>query len=90
MYNKSHLVKSKPFVLGEIGFLAEKRRINVAVTRARRHLTVIGDSETVSKDGFLKSLVDYMNQHGEVETAQTYMDGTYRICHELTVEIKFY
>ena len=38
------------FILGEVGFLSEKRRINVAVTRARRHLAVIGDSETVSHD----------------------------------------
>ncbi|XP_028399828.1 DNA-binding protein SMUBP-2-like [Dendronephthya gigantea] len=31
---------------GEIGFLAENRRMNVAVTRARRHLTIVGDSTT--------------------------------------------
>ncbi|XP_033743821.1 DNA-binding protein SMUBP-2-like [Pecten maximus] len=60
---------------GEVGFLSEKRRINVAVTRARRHLAVICDSETVSHDEFLKSLVDYLSSHGEVQTAQDYIDS---------------
>lgn len=34
---------------GEVGFLGEKRRLNVAMTRPRRHLCVIGDAETVAK-----------------------------------------
>lgn len=33
----------------EVGFLAEKRRLNVAMTRPKRHLCVIGDSDTVSR-----------------------------------------
>ncbi|KAJ2958002.1 hypothetical protein NQZ79_g6351 [Umbelopsis isabellina] len=32
----------------QVGFLAEKRRLNVAMTRAKRHLCIIGDSETLS------------------------------------------
>ncbi|XP_041053108.1 DNA-binding protein SMUBP-2 [Carcharodon carcharias] len=59
---------------GEVGFLAEDRRINVAVTRARRHLTVVCDTRTVSTHPFLKSLVDYMTEHGEVRTAFEYCD----------------
>ena len=39
---------------GEVGFLAESRRLNVAVTRARRHVAVICNAETVSRDPFLK------------------------------------
>lgn len=31
----------------EVGFLGERRRLNVAMTRPKRHLCVIGDSETV-------------------------------------------
>lgn len=59
---------------GEVGFLAEDRRINVAVTRARRHLVVVCDARTVSTHPFLKSLVDYMTEHGEVRTAFEYCD----------------
>jgi ATP-dependent RNA/DNA helicase IGHMBP2 len=35
-----------------VGFLAEKRRMNVAITRARRHLAVVCDSVTVSNDPY--------------------------------------
>ena len=38
---------------GEIGFLADVRRMNVALTRARRKLLVIGDSATLSGDDFI-------------------------------------
>lgn len=34
---------------GEVGFLRDKRRLNVAMTRPKRHLCIIGDSETVRK-----------------------------------------
>ncbi|XP_061263253.1 DNA-binding protein SMUBP-2 [Bos javanicus] len=59
---------------GEVGFLAEDRRINVAVTRARRHVAVVCDSRTVSNHAFLKTLVDYLTEHGEVRTAFEYLD----------------
>ena len=55
---------------GEVGFLSDKRRMNVAFTRARRHCAVICDSETVSKDTFLASLVKYMEEHGMYISAE--------------------
>ncbi|PWA30451.1 hypothetical protein CCH79_00015310 [Gambusia affinis] len=58
---------------GEVGFLAEDRRINVAVTRARRHIAVVCDTQTVGNHAFLKSLVDHMTEVGEVRTAFEYL-----------------
>ncbi|KAK1335647.1 hypothetical protein QTO34_003440 [Cnephaeus nilssonii] len=59
---------------GEVGFLAEDRRINVAITRARRHVAIVCDSRTVSNHAFLKTLVDYFTEHGEVRTAFEYLE----------------
>ncbi|KAK1784903.1 hypothetical protein P4O66_018343 [Electrophorus voltai] len=59
---------------GEVGFLAEDRRTNVAITRARRQLVVVCDSQTVRNHHFLRSLVDYMTQHGEVRSAFEYLE----------------
>ncbi|MEW6745729.1 MAG: IGHMBP2 family helicase [Planctomycetota bacterium] len=61
------LVRSNP--RGEVGFLADHRRLNVAVTRARRHVTLIGDSATIACDPFLARLVDYCQQNGEYRSA---------------------
>uniref|UniRef100_A0A3B4AUU4 Uncharacterized protein n=1 Tax=Periophthalmus magnuspinnatus TaxID=409849 RepID=A0A3B4AUU4_9GOBI len=58
---------------GEVGFLAENRRINVAVTRARRHIAVVCDTQTVQNHPFLKSLIDHITQFGEVQTAFEYL-----------------
>lgn len=49
---------------GEIGFLADVRRMNVALTRARRKLIVIGDSATITVDPFYQRLVEYFETIG--------------------------
>ncbi|KAF9188374.1 hypothetical protein BGZ51_000620 [Haplosporangium sp. Z 767] len=52
---------------GEVGFLSDRRRLNVAMTRSKRHLCVVGDSETLSmKDAFLKSWMEFLGDHAEV------------------------
>ncbi|XP_039008396.1 DNA-binding protein SMUBP-2-like isoform X2 [Hibiscus syriacus] len=56
----------------EVGFLSDLRRMNVAVTRARRQCCVICDTETVSSDGFLKRLVEYFEEHGEYLSASEF------------------
>ncbi|RHY45466.1 hypothetical protein DYB34_010996 [Aphanomyces astaci] len=39
-----------------VGFLADDRRMNVAVTRAKRHVALIGDTDTLGHHPFLKTL----------------------------------
>lgn len=52
---------------GEVGFLGEKRRLNVAMTRPKRHLCVIGDSETVRKgSGFLKRWMEHLEENADL------------------------
>ncbi|KEF55146.1 uncharacterized protein A1O9_08800 [Exophiala aquamarina CBS 119918] len=51
----------------EVGFLGEKRRLNVAMTRPRRHLCVIGDSETVSRgSAFLKRWMKFLEDNADL------------------------
>jgi ATP-dependent RNA/DNA helicase IGHMBP2 len=54
---------------GDVGFLAEVRRLNVALTRARRHLTVIGDSATLAHDRALLGLVEHLQAHAHYRSA---------------------
>ncbi|KAF9111646.1 hypothetical protein BGX27_004626 [Mortierella sp. AM989] len=52
---------------GEVGFLSDRRRLNVAMTRSKRHLCVVGDSETLGKkDKFLKAWMDFLSEHADV------------------------
>jgi superfamily I DNA and/or RNA helicase len=53
---------------GDIGFLADTRRMNVALTRARRALIVIGDSATIAADPFYMRLLDYFEEIGAYRT----------------------
>ncbi|HZZ72735.1 MAG TPA: AAA domain-containing protein, partial [Pirellulales bacterium] len=51
------LVRSNPQC--ELGFLSELRRMNVALTRARRKLRIIGDSATLGGDPFYARLLEH-------------------------------
>ncbi|KAH8101747.1 P-loop containing nucleoside triphosphate hydrolase protein [Cristinia sonorae] len=53
-----------------VGFLKDKRRLNVAMTRAKRHLCVIGDSSTVQHgSGYLKSWMTWLENNADVRYA---------------------
>ncbi|KJX95412.1 DNA-binding protein smubp-2 [Zymoseptoria brevis] len=59
------LVRSNPE--HEVGFLAEKRRLNVAMTRPKRALVVIGDSETICRGlKFLKNWMAFLEQKADL------------------------
>jgi DNA polymerase III delta prime subunit len=60
------LVRSN--VEGQIGFLADVRRMNVALTRARRKLLVVGDTATLCRDPFYARLVRYYEDLGAYRT----------------------
>ncbi|MCD8318753.1 MAG: AAA domain-containing protein [Paraprevotella sp.] len=45
---------------GQIGFLHDLRRMNVAITRARMKLILVGDSRTLCRTPFYKRLYDYI------------------------------
>lgn len=49
---------------GEIGFLGEERRMNVALTRAKKKLIVIGDSATIGNHRFYRAWIDYVEGKG--------------------------
>jgi ATP-dependent RNA/DNA helicase IGHMBP2 len=54
---------------GEIGFLSDIRRMNVAMTRARKKLVIIGDSATICSHPFYDKLLDYVNEVGGYRSA---------------------
>lgn len=53
----------------EIGFLSDLRRMNVAITRAKKKLVVIGDSATVGSNPFYKQFLEYAEKHGMYRSA---------------------
>ena len=53
----------------EVGFLSDIRRTNVAMTRARKKLIMIGDSATLASHEFYTSLIDYVQEKGFYRSA---------------------
>ena len=47
---------------GEVGFLSDRRRLNVAITRARRGLIILGDMKTLRHDRTWASYLDWIEE----------------------------
>ncbi len=54
---------------GEVGFLSDIRRTNVAMTRAKKKLIMIGDSATLSSHPFYLEVLDYVQKEGFYRSA---------------------
>jgi superfamily I DNA and/or RNA helicase len=55
-----------------IGFLADTRRMNVALTRARKKLIVVGDSATIGSHPFYLHWLRYVDKLGNYQSAWDY------------------
>lgn len=49
---------------GRVGFLADWRRLNVAITRARRGVVVVGDPDTLRSDPHWRAFLQWCGKHG--------------------------
>jgi len=58
----------------EIGFLQDYRRMNVAMTRAKKKLVLIGDSATLGKDLFYKALIEHSERKAAYVSAWELLD----------------
>ncbi|MCO8122832.1 AAA domain-containing protein [Stieleria sp. TO1_6] len=59
---------------GEIGFLADTRRTNVALTRARRKLIVVGDSSTLGGNEFYARMLEYFESENAYRSVFEFAD----------------
>lgn len=64
------LVRSN--LTGEIGFLKDERRINVAVTRAQKKMVIIGDSACLAQHKLYSDIISYIEKYGDYDSAWNY------------------
>lgn len=65
----------------EVGFLGDYRRLNVSITRCKRLLVLVGDSETLEEDGVMGDYMNFVMSNAflmtpdDVETLRGAMEG---------------
>ncbi|EKJ85563.1 superfamily I DNA and/or RNA helicase [Leptospira meyeri] len=59
---------------GEVGFLLNPKRLNVALTRAKSHLILIGDSGTLCQTKEFQDLYSYIESAGEIRSIYEFME----------------
>jgi ATP-dependent RNA/DNA helicase IGHMBP2 len=57
----------------EIGFLLDERRLNVALTRAKKKLVIVGDSSTIGSHAVFNDLLNHIEQNAHYLSAWEYM-----------------
>lgn len=57
----------------DIGFLSDIRRMNVAITRAKKKLVIIGDSSTLANHPFYKDFIEYAESINDYTSAWEFM-----------------
>jgi superfamily I DNA and/or RNA helicase len=65
------LTRSNPDA--EIGFLKDYRRMNVAMTRARKQLIILGDSTTLASDKFYGAFIDFCQEKNYYKSAWEFL-----------------
>ena len=67
---------------GKIGFLSDLRRMNVAMTRARMKLVIIGSAATLTRHPFYEKLFLSQKKENGVKKVSEISDGESRCCEK--------